>query len=221
MQKGERGNKIKSRAYRKFLDYEEMEIITIDMIKKVLDNIRHKDKQQARALVIAMYLTGARPIEILRLTRENVERKDNMFHLILPASKRGRPRIIKMPLSNALVRELYNYMTQCPPYVLIFHRFVSKCTKTIYKNGQPIVKQRTTEKLRHWFIEWFSVLEMGDIPPYYLRHNLFSAMVAKGARPEDIKKMKGARSIKSVDPYIHMTEETQKRIQNKHIQSLK
>ena len=56
--------------YRKFLDEGVISILNEDQIWDIMDNAAKSRLQGAQELVIALYLTGARPAEILNIAKE-------------------------------------------------------------------------------------------------------------------------------------------------------
>ena len=98
--------KITNKNYRRFLDKGEIEPLSEDDIVLVLDNIRKGYIKEARALVICMYYTGARPNEVLRIKARDVKREKNYITVRVKGSKKGMPRIIHLPFKLKLVRLL-------------------------------------------------------------------------------------------------------------------
>jgi len=67
-------------------------------------------------------------------------------------------------------------------------------------------------KVRYYFYKWFSVLEIGTIPPYYLRHNRFSKLAMAGASDRELRQLKGSKTFKSIEPYIHLSTEKARKL---------
>jgi site-specific recombinase XerD len=84
--------------------------------------------------------------------------------------------------------------------------------KYIDKSGKIREYIETTSKLRYHIPKWFEDVIPDSINPYYLRHNRFSKMSLKGASVQDIKNMKGAKSIASAEYYIHMNTKKAKQL---------
>lgn len=203
--------KIKNSYYNKFLREGIIELIEPETITKVIEGIKHKFQSQARSLVIALYATGARPCEILDLKGESFQRENTHLIISVTGRKKGRPRKIHLPINNKLYKELWEYASSLPPNMFVFHRFKTRYGRIVkHKNGETSYRMDTTDGLRYWFKIWFSPFV--DITPYCLRHNRFSKMAEKGASMQEMKFIKGARSLSSIDYYTHLSSRTAKKV---------
>jgi len=203
--------KIKNINYRKFLDQGEINLIDEKLLREALANIKGKKSREGRALLIALYYTGARPNEVLKLKSKDIKKDGRYIILSMKGSKGGLPRNIYLMYSLDLVKELYNYAISFFPEMYLFYNFFSKYSrKKLKKNGEIVHIKEITAKLRYYFKKWFYCVI--DIPPYYLRHNRFSSMALSGASDRDIQQMKGAKSIESVNPYIHLSARSSKKM---------
>ena len=202
---------IKNRLYRKLLDENVLEIITEDQIRVVLDGIEYRDKEMARCLVILAYYTGARPNELLMLRAKDIQ-KDGRYLLVkMVGSKGGVPRPIWLKM-NDLTIEVLNFKNKLMPELFIFHSFRGKYKRyRKLKDGSLKEVTETHQKVTYWFKKWFENLDIGTIPPYYLRHNRFTKMANKGASDREIKQIKGSRSDASIAYYIHGSRDTGKK----------
>jgi integrase len=200
---------IKNESYKRFLDEGLIDTLDEDQIKIVLDSLKHRFKLEARSLIICMYYTGARPNEILRLKTDDIIRDGKYLKITMQGSKRGLPRPIMLKISHPLVKEFDIYTKKLPLGVFIFYHFRNNYIRN-YTSKSGEIKTITTisDKLRYYFKKWFSVLFPDGIPPYYLRHNRFSKLAEVGTSMEQLRQMKGSRTLDSVTPYLHMTKKT-------------
>lgn len=204
---------IKNKLYRKFLDDGEIKIITPEEIKIVLDNIKGKNVNEARALVIVLYYTGARPNEVLRLKSSDISKEKNGLRIQLKGSKRGLPRPFYLPLSKPFAKELKAFWECNPPFKLLFPSFINRYERTVtYKSGKTITRLEISDKLRYHINRWFAVLPTGTITTYYLRHNRFSQLAGDGAEMGLLKMLKGSKTMESINPYLHLSTEKAKKI---------
>jgi site-specific recombinase XerD len=203
--------KIKNPNYRKFLDTGIMEIIEEDKINAILDNIKGKYRQEARSLVICMYYTGARPIEILNIKAKDISKTRQHILLNIKGSKRGVPRVVYLKYKLPLVKEFYSYCSSLFEEMLLFYHFRNKYIRRFINNkGEIKEREEITSKLTYYFKRWCKGVI--DIPPYYLRHNRLSKLAQKGASDRLLMQLKGAKDSKSVQPYIHMSKEGSKKL---------
>lgn len=203
--------KVKNPNYRKFLDTALIDTISEDQIKQALKNVTGKNRIQGRALLIALYYTGARPNEVLQLKAKDITRDKSYIALSLPASKGGLPRVIHLPYKNPLVKELYNYSRGQFVNMYIFWAFKNKYVRRVKTKKGVKIRIDTTDRLRYYFNKWFAGVVKGGIPPYFLRHNRFTKLAIAGVSDREIRIIKGSKSMDSVTPYIHLSSEMSKR----------
>lgn len=200
--------KVTNINYRNMIEKGIIKILMIEDIKKALDNITGKHRLMGRAFIILYYYTGARPIELFKLKGRDIKREGNKLLINIPGAKKGLPRTITLFYNRPLIAEFYNYVLGCMPEMFLFYGFKGE-RKTIIKGKEYI---DSTYKLRYYFNKWFENVIEGGIPPYYLRHNRFSKSIMEGATPEQIKYLKGAKTMKSVEPYIHLSIQESKKL---------
>jgi integrase len=207
--------KIKNPNYRKFLDEGTIDTIDEKALRLALNNITGNHTKQGRALLIALYYTGARPNELLRLQAGDVSQEGRYVTIQLKGSKRGLPRKLHIK-KNDLMEELYQYAVLFPPTIFLFYSYSNEYTRTSI-NVKGEVKQRVerSDRLRFWVKKWFTGIVPNSITTYFLRHNRFSKMAMKDATMEDIRFWKGGRTLNSVAPYIHMSTAKSKKISKK------
>lgn len=198
--------KIKNINYKRFIESGQIIYIEEAHLREALGNIKGKHQQEGRALVITLYYTGARPNEVLSLYGEDISKEGAYIKIRLPASKRGLPRIFFIPYKLELAKELYIYSRGIFPKMLLFRNFRNNYIRnSVTKKGVPKQYTSTADKLRYYFSKWFDSVIEGGINPYYLRHNRFSSLSEAGVPLETLRQLKGAKSINSVYPYLHLS----------------
>jgi len=204
--------KIKNINYRMFLDKGFIKILSESDINTALDNIKGRHRTEARALVITLYLTGARPVEVLQLKAKDFKRDKSYLVVQMPAAKHGLARPIYLRYKLPMVKELYKYTVGLFSEMFVFYHFKANYVREYQtKSG---IKQTVdySNNLRYYFKKWFKDI---DITPYYLRHNRFSSLAAKGANEEQLRQIKGAKTLASVTVYSHLSAKSAKDIAKK------
>lgn len=213
--------KITNKHYKEFLKEGIISTINRDQIDKVLENIEHPKAETAKKLILVLFMTGARPKEALLLKASNFTKDGRYLKIRVPGVKKGVTRTIFLPLKDEKVLELWEWTQKHYPELLLFWPFISdkkrKNIKAKLRDGTiktyTSEYHDTTNKLYYWFKQWFSVLDpINSYSPYFLRHNHFSRLSEKGASMQDIMMLKGARSMESVRPYLHMSSKQAKKI---------
>lgn len=213
--------KITNKHYKEFLKEGIISTINRDQIDKVLANLEHPKAETAKKLILILFMTGARPKEALLLKPRDFTKEGKYLKIRIPAVKKGITRTIFLQLKDEEVQSLYDWTQRHYPELLLFWPFISEKKRTNIKaklrNG--VIKTYTSEyhdttnKLYYWFKQWFSILDPTDsYSPYFLRHNHFSRLSEKGASMQDIMMLKGAKSMESVRPYLHMSTQQAKKI---------
>lgn len=205
--------KITNVNYRNFLDKGLIDLVDYDTLKKALakvEGINNNHVEEGRALLLALYYTGGRPVEVLDLKGEQVKKEDSFIKIEMQAAKQGLNRTIFLPYRYAGVKELYKYVVRCFPQMLLFYHYRSNRKRII--NGREYVI--TTDNLFYYVKKWFTGIK--DINPYFLRHNRFSQLSEAGATDKELQQLKGAKTVESVQPYTHLSTRAAKKIA-KHI----
>lgn len=202
--------KIKNKLYNSFLIGEGMEFLDLEVLDKIinyLDNFyKEKYRDMAKALVILLFYTGCRPSEALEVTAQDIKKEDNFLVIWLKTLKKGKPRKLLISFKHRYISFLYKYANNFYPDFFIFWKFKSKYIK---KNKNNNIE--TSKKIYYLFKKISKGIGI-DIVPYYLRHNRFSLMAEKGATYEMIKHFKGAKTLASVEPYVHLSKEKLRKI---------
>lgn len=208
--------KISNKNYRKFLDSGEIDLITEDHILRALRNIKGHHVREAQALLIALYYTGARPNEILRMVGKDVQKKGRHIMLHVKGSKKGLPRVIYLPWKKELVKILYGYAASVFPDMFLFYHYRNKYTRTtINKKGEIKSRDEISNKLLYHMKIWFDGVVEGSIPTYFLRHNRFSSLSMKGVDMQQIRMIKGSKTYDSIMPYLHMSSKAAEEVSKK------
>jgi integrase len=207
-------NRITNRWYRQFLDDRTIEPITEEEVKKALENIKGDYADMGRALLITLYYTGCRPAEALELKTENFSVQGTKLSISFKTLKRGVPRQLILSMSqNKLLMQLSAYAKTMPPQLYIFHRFRGAYVRsTRLKDGTTKTRTETSYKVYWHLIRWFKNVREGSIPPYFLRHSLFSKLGEKGLTTRELAYVKGARRESSVEAYVHITPKQKEKI---------
>lgn len=203
---------IKNKLYTRFLKEGIIETIGEEDIIKALDKIQGRHKIEARALLICLYYTGARPNEVLRLVGRDLIKKGSYLLVKIKGSKGGLPRTLHLPLRLPLIKELYKYALSMHEDAYIFFNYKGAVKKVIMTRNGPKEYQEISGRLRYHFSKWFDGVTEEPIPPYYLRHNRLSKLSEAGLTMQDLQMFKGSKSINSVMPYLHMSRATAKKI---------
>lgn len=205
--------RITNLEYRKFLDNGIITIITEPEIHEALNNIKGKRAAEGRALLITLYYTGARPVEVLQLKAKHIKREGSYITIKVPGAKRGLPRTIYLPYRLHLVKELYKYATGVFMEMLLFYHYSNRYIRlSPSKKGGFNETIQSTDKLRYYFKKWFTNRK---ITPYFLRHNRFSQLTEAGESQDTIMFLKGSKSLESVRPYLHLSTEKAKKVAKK------
>lgn len=207
--------RIKNKNYRQFLDTGVISTLNEDKIVLALENVQGKYKIEGRAFLINCYYTGGRPSELLKQKGKDFEKKGNYLAVTISGGKGGLTRTILLSLNKTLVKELYKYIRTVFPDMFAFFHYRSK-SKRLFMRKKGIVEfENLTNRLHYHFSVWFKDVVEDGLTPYFLRHNRFSKMMEAGLSTEEVRIMKGARSISSVTPYLHLSSTTQKKIARK------
>lgn len=203
--------KIKNENYLKFRNDGIIKIFTQDYILKAIENIPNKYKEEGAALLITLYVTGGRPNEVLKIRGKDVTYKSphSVYIKLLP-SKHGLARELKFSVKQIpMIRQVYDYAKKMFPEMFIFYHFKNKTPyeRTIVTKSGIKKYKCETDVLRYHLNKWFKDVIKGSITPYFLRHNRFSSMMAKGATIEQVRLWKGAKTLGSVTPYLHLSQE--------------
>lgn len=208
--------KITNKAYRKFLDEGVIQTLTDEQVQRILLQIKHKNLRQAKALFLLLYFTGARPNEILRMRSKDIILEKPYIKVKVVGSKKGLPRTIYLKYNNPLVKQIYYYSAGLVPDIMLFYNFISTYKRPVMrKSGNLEYRTELSTKVYYYIKRWTKGVLGEHITPYYLRHNRFSNLSEKGISMEQLRMLKGSRTLDSVTPYLHMSSETAKKVAKK------
>lgn len=204
--------KIKNKHYREFLDNGIIQIITPEMFKEALKNIpktefNNINLEEAESVLIALYYTGARPVEILHLKAKDITQNNNQIHIRLAGKfKSSLPRTFVISSRRPYITKLYDYASTLFDETYLFFNFRGAYKRT-YKTTKGEIKQRIeySDKLRYHIKKWFTGVLPDSITTYYLRHSRFSQLSEAGASLQSLRMLKGSKTADSITPYLHMS----------------
>ena len=167
-----------------------IETINYEQFKKLWSQIKRKKIRMAFTI---MYFSGCRPVELRHITCQDVTIEGKYYKIGIPAAKNGRFRYVYIPRKYSEMEEVFEFTQNYPPQYRLFSEYV------------------WLKDIRHHLTYYFKKYNIG-VPPYFLRHNRMSLLSMKGASVEQIKYFKGAKTIASVEPYIHLSSKKAKKI---------
>jgi len=168
--------------------------ITQEQVKSMLD--RCFDDEQ-KALVSILWITGARPAELIELTPVCFLPLDGAVQISIPTKKHGYARTLTIANDT--------------PFFINVLSYVNKCN-TMDTRDKPIFHWRTDGCIRFLIYR----LSDGKLTPYNFRHSRLTQLAKIGASPYELMVFKGARDTRSVAAYIgrspHMIERLKDKI---------
>jgi len=211
--------KITNKKYKEFLETGLIDLISKEDFEEMLKKIDHKNIEQARILLILLYFTGRRPSELLNLKANDFEKEGSYLKIKMPTKKQGTGSIVYLPLVRiTYVKELWDYISKLPPELWILWEFRGKSEKKIkilLDDGSIHIQKYkdTSYKIRYWVKKWSKKIGK-EVTPYFFRHSRLSKMAMKGANVQELKYFKGAKSLSSVEPYLHLSQKKAKKMAN-------
>ena len=208
--------KIKNKNYRAFLDTGQIKTIEPSHIDLALKNIKGRDVKQKRILLLLLYLTGGRPSEVLNITAKDINKDNRYIKIFVKGTKKAFSRYIYMPSKNEHAIEVLDYALSLYPDLYLLHSLRGEYVRKCYSEKKGYYTRiETSNRLRYHFKQWFKGVIDDGISPYYLRHNFFSKLAMKDVGLEDIRMLKGGKSMNSVVAYVHMSSKKAKSIAKK------
>ena len=93
--------KIVNERYKEFIDKGDIKVFSMEELDKGIKKAgASKYGKMARAFLIALYYTGARPIEILQLKPSNFTKDKTYMVIKIPTAKKGRTRLVSIPMAR-------------------------------------------------------------------------------------------------------------------------
>lgn len=166
-------------------------------IRKMFDVARNRMEQ---VLIAMEWITGARPAELLELEKENIkletnDKNESFVIFLLPTKKTGtntrfilKTRQLKFQRPQGDSQNLYletivDYINRLPSRGKLFPRTTRWMQKVFNRVSVIAINKR--------------------LAPYHCRHSAVTNEASKGRTPDQLMHFKGAKSLKSVMPYLH------------------
>lgn len=208
--------KIKNKNYRAFLDTGQIKPIEAGHIDLALRNIKGREVKQKRILLLLLYLTGGRPSEVLNITAKDITKDNRYIKIFVKGTKKAFSRFIYVPSTNKHAVEILEYAMSLFPDLYLLHALRDAYTRKCYSEKKgSYTRIEISNRIRYYFKSWFKGVIDGGISPYYLRHNFFSKLAMKDVSLEDLRNLKGGKSMTSVVAYVHMSSKKAKSIAKK------
>lgn len=208
--------KVKNKSYREFLDDGSITPVSREEVVCALGNVCGSYVKEGRALLLLLYLTGARPVEVVSLRGHDVRREGRHVVVQLRGSKRGLSRPVFLKWSDVFVKEVLSFSSSVFPDLFLFRHFRSEYVRRVVKkDGRVFDRAEPAAKVRYYVSSWFDGVRDGGLTTYFLRHSRFSQLSAAGVSSEDLRVLKGSRTLASVVPYVHLSSRKGKSLASK------
>ena len=165
--------------FKRLIEFPEVE----QMIQKT-KNPEHK------VLIALLYLTGARPAELLELKKRNFLIVGSDLRMILPTKKRKKAGAVNDRLLPVDIEET--------PFV---KNLIMPWVEALPSQDSDILSIRTTTRIQ----QIVYAASDNKLCPYTFRHNRLSQLAMGGATVDELKQWKGAVDIASITPYLLMS----------------
>ena len=177
------------------------EVLTMDEVKKILDNCNHTPiGNQDRLIIKLLIATGARVSEILNLKIRDVENQDYEFIKVL--GKGSKYRIV--PIYDSLDVEIKKFIENDRPKLKEadenFKLFPSVRRENFWKKLKKIAKDAGIEK---------------NVYPHIFRHSVATVLLSNGADIRIVQEILGHANITTTEIYTHVEKSDLKQIYNK------
>ena len=178
---------------KRLIDFHEKgEIEILTNIDSYLSNCKTlRDK----IALLLLFLTGARPSEIVELKAGDVYKQGHFCIVHITTKKGGRTRDIYLPRHGKGRIPFYTNLL----LDLIDEHYVDEM-KLLWGWKPYTVRDRI-----------YSITN-GELAPYFFRHNFMSLNSKLGRTLQELKYLKGAKTIASVEPYVHISADVHKKI---------
>ena len=204
--------KIINERYKEFIEKGTINLFSMEELDKGLVKAgRSKFGNMARAFLIVLYYTGARPVELLQLKPTNFTKTKSFLDINIPTAKKGKARMVSIPMSRKYVTELFKYASSLFDEIYIFYELISKRTKVIPSKKTGELKEYivNTDRVYYYIKKWI------DVNPYFLRHSRMSSLMKGGIDMIGLQQFKGTIRPDSVMPYLHMSKQMAQKIGRK------
>jgi len=169
-------------------------IVTREEVERMLDVARDN---RERALISFLYIFGPRPSEVLEITGEDVDIQPTKVTVRIPTKKIRKQQHFEVVRREITVRRPHPRDRVLEEFVY-YARLVKESDPTQRLFG---FRDRTSINK---IVERVSVGALGySLAPYNFRHSRLTKLARAGATIDELMYWKGARSVKSVSPYLH------------------
>lgn len=170
--------------YKKDIDYMSRDMDTsreyAAALLRSVDKTYSMRKSEHKAYIAMLYLTGARPEEIRLMQKSDIQITENYVMIRLKTLKRGMDRTLIFSNKTPFIDVILEHSDSCD--MELFTMDLSTYKKMIYKVSQD------------------------NVTPYTFRHFRLTFMAVKlNATPYELKYWKGAKDLRSVEPYVHLS----------------
>lgn len=216
--------KITNEKYKAFLQGQMIETIPRKEFIEKMDAAEFKTdgfKKAFRCCAILLWMTAARPNEILRLQAKDLIKSGERLKVRIKGSKGGYEDAIPLPMNDKLVQEVWDFTKDKFADLYLFWQLqsqskmqgVNRVSSKKGPDGTLIRKSKhydreyphLSNKIYRHFVKWFGV------PPYYLRHNRMS-VAGENLTINELMMLKRSKTEASVRPYLHLTSKSGRRI---------
>lgn len=168
------------------------DILYEEDVRKIYESATTREQ---RVLVSLLWITAARPKEILNLKREDFLISEDIVEVRVETlklkdtekfqDKYRTPKFERNPASNMNIylETIVDWVLDAAPGGFILPRTTRWAELQINKLGEKAIGKK--------------------ICPYHFRHSVLSWLAKEGYSVPALMHFKGARSIKSVEPYLH------------------
>ena len=160
----------------------------LEFLCRVSDSARYMSKLiekawtlENKAYISLLYITGARPVEMQIIRKKSCRIIDNDFMVVIETAKRGFTRTLKFDRAKTpfITPYIEPYLATLNDEDRLFKKDISTYKKMIYSVSDNL------------------------LTPYSFRHFRMTILAELGAFEQELKFWKGAKSTKSVEPYVH------------------
>jgi integrase len=156
-----------------------------------VDQMIQKTKNPEHKVLLALlYLTGARPAELLELKKRNFLIVGSDLRMILPTKKRKKAGAVNDRLLPVDIEETPFVKSLIMPWV-----------ESLPSQDSDVLSIRTTTRIQ----QIVYALSDNQLCPYTFRHNRLSQLAMGGATVDELRQWKGASNIASITPYLLMS----------------
>jgi len=167
----------------------------IEIITNIDNYLANCKTLRDKIALLLLFLTGPRPSELVELKAGDVYRKGNFCVVHFKTKKGGVSRDIYLPRRGKGNFPRYTNLL----LDLIDEHYVDEM-KLLWGWKPYTVRDR------------IYAITKGELAPYFFRHNINSLHSKLGRSLQELKYLKGAKTIASVEPYVHISADVHKKI---------